>query len=615
MGRLRTILHGLWRGLNGLRRFLHLVLLLAIFGFVIGIVRESLPPTVPERAALVVEPQGQLVEQLSGDAVERAIENAQGEGPEQTSLWDLVHAIRAGATDDRIRVLVLNLDEMGNAGLPMLEELAGAIRAFRASGKPVIVYGSSFDKDQYYLAAQASQIYLDPTGYVLIRGYGRYPLYFAGLLKKLGVKINVFRVGQFKSAVEIFTRNDMSKADKKQSLAYLDALWSTYQREVTAARKLPADALSNYLDSLPKAVAAAGGDAAQVALKAGLVTGLADKLQVERRLVALVGQNPQGSFNAISANEYATIMHQEHRVRDSDKPRIGVIVASGEILDGDEPPGLIGGGSLSHLIRKARRDKHIKAVVLRVDSPGGSVSASEEIYQQLLALRAAGKPLVVSMGDLAASGGYYISAPANQIWASPATLTGSIGIFALIPTFTGAMNKLGIASDGVGTTPLAGQFTPEQPLSSEARELIQSQIDRGYEQFVSRVAAGRHESPSSIDAIGQGRVWAGADAVRVGLVDHLGTLEDAVRAAAALAKVKQYRVQFIQPHLSWAQQLVQRAQARAARVAVSVLGPQLKLPELSAVEGPLGPYAHQLEQLARFSQRGKLYAYCFCSAN
>ena len=613
MGRFRKFLQWLWLGLDGLRRFLHLVLLLAIFGFLVGVLRESLPPSVPQRAALVVQPEGRLVEQLSGDAVERAIENAQGEGPQQTLLWSLVDAIRAGAKDDRIRVLVLDLDEMGHAGLPELEELASAIHTFRASGKPVIVYGASFDKDQYYLAAQASQIYLDPTGYVLIRGYGRFPMYFAGLLKKLGVSVDVFRVGKFKSAVEIFTRDGMSKADRKQSLAYLDTLWSTYQHEVTEARGLPADALSNYVDSLPKAVAAAQGDAAEVALKAGLVTGLADRLEVERHLVALVGRGPTGSFNAISAEDYATVARQRRRSRESrDTPRIGVIVASGEILDGDQPPGVIGGDSLSQLVRKARRDKHIKAVVLRIDSPGGSVTAAEEIYQQLTALRAAGKPLVVSMGDLAASGGYYIAAPANQIWASPATLTGSIGIFAIIPNFTRGLSKLGITSDGVGTTPLAGQFTLNQPLNGEARELIQSQIERGYAQFVARVAAGRHESPASIDAIGQGRVWSGAAALHIGLVDHLGTLEDAVRAAAALAKVKHYRVQFIHPHVSWAQQLVQQAQARAARVAVSMFGPRLSLPGLSMLEDRLGPYTRQLAQLARFSRRGKLYAYCFC---
>ena len=620
MGKVKTVLHWIWRGLDGLRKFLHLVLLLALFGFLIGVLHQSLP-TVPMHAALVVAPQGRLVEQLSGNAIERAIENARGEGQEQTLLWSLTDAIRAAATDSRIRVLVLDLDQMGHAGLPELEELASAIRKFRASGKPVIAYGTAFDQDQYYVAAQANQIYLDPSGYVMIRGFGNYPMYFKGLLKKLGVKVNVFRIGKFKSAVEIFTRSDMSKADRLQSTDYLDTLWSTYQREVTAARKLPSDAIAQYVDSLPKALKSVDGDGAKLALKDHLVTGLADSLQVERLITKLVGAGPDGAFNAISAEDYADVVRAQHRLhRDDGEPRIGVIVASGEILDGEQPPGVIGGESLSRLIRKARLDKHIKAVVLRVDSPGGSVTAAEQIYQQLEALRAAGKPLVVSMGDLAASGGYYISAPANEIWASPATLTGSIGIFAIIPTFNQGLKKLGITSDGVGTTPLANQFTVDQPLNSEARDLIRSQIDQGYQQFVARVAAGRHESRARINAIGQGRVWAGADAQRIGLVDHLGTLEDAERAAARLAKVKHYYVQFIHPRVSWTQELVQRAQSRAVSMAASLFGPRLfsprlRFPGLSALAGPLGPYARQLAQLARFSGHGngKLYAYCFCS--
>ena len=620
MGKIKTVLHWIGRGLDGLRKFLHLVLLLALFGFLIGVLHQS-QPTVPTHAALVVAPQGQLVEQLSGNAIERAIENARGQGPQQTLLWSLTDAIRAAATDRRIRVLVLDLDQMDHAGLPELEELASAIRKFRASGKPVIAYGTAFDQDQYYLAAQASRIYLDPSGYVMIRGFGNYPMYFKGLLKKLGVKVNVFRIGKFKSAVEIFTRSDMSKADRLQSTDYLDTLWSTYQREVTTARHLPADAIAHYVDSLPKSLKSVGGDGAKLALKDHLVTGLADSLQVERLITKLVGAGPNGSFNAISAEDYATVVRSQHRLhREDGEPRIGVIVASGEILDGEQPPGVIGGESLSRLIRKARLDKHIKAVVLRVDSPGGSVTAAEQIYQQLEALRAAGKPLVVSMGDLAASGGYYISAPANEIWASPATLTGSIGIFAIIPTFNQGLKKLGITSDGVGTTPLANQFTVDQPLNSEARDLIRAQIDQGYQQFVARVAAGRHESAARINAIGQGRVWAGAAARRIGLVDHLGTLEDAERAAARLAKVKHYYVQFLHPRVSWTQELVQRAQSRAVSMAVSLFGPrlfspQLGFPGLSALAGPLGPYARQLAQLARFSGRGngKLYAYCFCS--
>ena len=616
MSTLRAILGGIWRGLDGLRRVLHLILLMAIFGAIIWAVSSS-TPAVPDRTALVVQPEGRLVEQLSGDAVQRAIQQAQGQQRQETLLWDLVEAIRAGATDNRIRVLVLDLDKMEDgAGQPMLEELARAIGKFRASGKPVIAYGTAFDQDQYYLAAQADKVYLDPTGYVMIEGYSRYPLYFKGLLQKLGVDINVFRVGTFKSAIEIFTRSDMSPADKQQSLAYLNVLWSSYQKALTGARKLPAEAIANYVDSLPKTVSSANGDAAKVALQAGLVTSLADKLAVERQVIGLVGEDKStGSFNQISAEDYARIVDARKKIHDGNgNARIGVIVASGEIQDGKAPPGTIGGDSLSELIRQARLDKDIKAVVLRVDSPGGSVAASEEIYQELQALRAAGKPLVVSMGDLAASGGYYISAPANQIWASPATLTGSIGIFAVIPTINQTLGKVGVSVDGVGTTPLAGALSIDRPLSSDASELIQSQIDRGYQQFVGHVAAGRRETPQQIDAIGQGRVWAGADARRNGLVDRLGTLEDAVKAAAQLAKGTSYQVEFVQPHLSWAEQLFQNTQARAAGAAVSLFHVDAQSFGLAEVATRLNPLARDLTQLARFSVPGHLYAYCFCTA-
>ncbi len=611
MGTVRKFLLGVWRGLDGLRKLLHLIVLLALAGFVIGVLHES-TPSVPERAALVVAPQGRLVEQLTGDPVERAIENAQGEGVHETLLWNLVAAIRAGAKDPRIRVLVLDLDDMSNAGLPMLEELARAIRVFRASGKPVLAYGTAYDQTQYYLAAQASAVYLDPTGYVMLRGYGSYSLYFRGLLRKLGVNVHVFRVGKYKSAVEIFTRDNMSKADRAQSTAYLGAEWSTYQREVGAARGLPAAAIGAYVATLPQAVTAADGDAAQVALKAHLVTALADKQKFEQRVIELAGADKNGSFNQISAGDYAEIERSEQRAAGADEPRVAVIVASGEMLDGDQPPGVIGGATLSQLIRSARLNKQVKAVVLRIDSPGGSVDAAEEIYHAVRKLRSAGKPVVVSMGDLAASGGYYIAAPANEIYASPATLTGSIGIFAIVPTFKHALARFGITSDGVGTTPLAGQEALGQSLNAESRVLIQSQITRGYAQFVDRVAAGRHLTDTQVNAIGQGHVWAGTDARHIGLVDHLGTLEDAERAAAGLAKIEHYRVEFIHPHLSWTQMLLQRAQARAAFTAVSVFGPRVSLPGFGALASRISPYERQLAELGRFGTRGRLYSYCFC---
>jgi len=607
----RSFFSGLWRGLDGLRRLLHLILLLLIFGVLIGVLRSSIPH-VPAKAALLVAPEGRLVEQLTGEPVERAVEEARGAGRAETLLWDLTDSIRAAATDARIRVLALDLEKFETGTQPSLEELAAALREFRASGKKVIAYGVELTQERYYLAAQADEIYLDPMGFVLIDGYDRYRTYLKDALDKLGVGINVFRVGTFKSAVETFTRTTMSPEDREESLAYLGAMWGSYQQAVTRSRKLPADALVRYVDTLAKTVPAAGGNAAQVALRAGLVTGVKTRLEAEQRLIALVGSDESsGTFRSVSATDYARFARAQKKVRADGKPRVGVIVASGEILDGDQPPGTIGGESTAKLIRQARLDKDVKAVVLRVDSPGGSVLASEEIYRELLALRAAGKPLVVSMSGYAASGGYYISAPADEIWASPATLTGSIGIFAIIPTVDKTLGKVGVSVDGVGTTPLSGQLRIDRPLGEEARALLQSQIDRGYQEFVARVAAGRKKTPEQVDSIAQGRVWAGADAHRLGLVDHLGAFNDAVKAAARRAKLTEYAPEFIEPELNWAQQLALDLRSRLVRMFLPVSPGERALSELAQ---RFDPVTREVTRLARFSVPDRLYAYCFCEA-
>jgi protease-4 len=611
---LRTILVGLWRGLDVLRRFLHLLLLLFIFGIVFGALRVSVP-TVPIKAALVVSPEGELVEQLTGDPLQRAFGEARGSGRAETLLWDLTDSIRGAAKDKRIAVAVLDLEKFDGAGQPTLEELARALREFRAAGKKVIAYGTELTQDKYYLAAQADEIYLDPLGFVLIDGYDRYRMFFKQALDKLGVEINVFRVGAFKSAVETYTRTDMSPEDRQESLAYLNVLWSNYQAAMTRARKLPPDALANYVNSMSKAVAAAGGNAAHVALQAGLVTGIKTHQEVEKRLIDLVGEDESsGSFKSVSADDYVRVARAQKKLRSAGKTRVGVIVASGEILDGDQPPGTVGGESTAKLVRQARLDKDVKAVVLRVDSPGGSVLASEEIYRELQALRAAGKPVVVSMSDLAASGGYYISAPADEIWASPATLTGSIGIFAVIPTIDKTLGKVGVTVDGVGTTPLSGQLRIDRPIGEEARALLQSQIGRGYEEFLARVSGGRKMTRNQVDSIAQGRVWAGADAKRIGLVDQLGSFDDAVSAAARRAKVTEYDVEFIEPELTWTQELILNLRSQVARVVLKVFGPDQQTQAMAQVGARLDPLKREVERLSRFSVPDRLYAYCFCAA-
>jgi len=607
----RSILSGLWRALDGLRKFLHLLLLLVIFGFVFGALRVSVP-SVPSKAALLVSPEGQLVEQMSGDPLERALQEARGQGRPETLLWDLTDSIRAAAKDKRIPAMAIDLEHFDGAGQPTLEELARAIREFRATGKKVIAYGTELTQDRYYIAAQADEIYLDPLGFVLIDGYGRYRMFFKEALDKLGVNINVFRVGAFKSAVESYTRTDMSPEDREESLAYLNALWSNYQAAMTRARKLPADAVATYVSTLSKTVPAAGGNAAQVALQANLITGIKSRLEVEKRLVDLVGRDEtSGGFQSVSAQDYVRVAHAEKKLHGDGKKKIGVIVAAGEILDGDQPPGTVGGDSTSRLIRQARMDKDVQAVLLRVDSPGGSVMASEQIYRELQALRAAGKPVIVSMSDLAASGGYYISAPADEIWASPATLTGSIGIFAIIPTIDKTLGKVGVSVDGVGTTPLAGQLRLDRPLGPESRALLQAEIERGYDVFLERVSAGRKKSREQVDAIAQGRVWAGADAKRLGLVDGLGSFDDAAKAAARRAKLTDYQLEFIEPELSWAQELVLQMKTRIVRAVASA---DTRSHALAQVAARLDPLTREVERLSRFSEPNRVYAYCFCRA-
>ena len=608
----RAFFSGLWRVLDGLRKGLHLLLLLLIFALVIVALRAGVP-RIPNRAALLIAPEGTIVEQLSGDPLQRALAQTRGDGHTETLLWDLTDSIRAAAKDRRIPAIALDLDKLDEATLPALQELAAALREFRASGKKVIAYGAELSQERYYLAAQADEVNLDPFGFVLIDGYDRYQRFLKGALDKLGVDINVFRVGSYKSAVEPFTRTSMSPEDREESSVYLNALWDAYQGDVARARKLAPGAVADYVKTLAKAMPAAHGNAAQVALQAQLVTAIKSRQDVEKRLIDLVGEDDEdGSFNAVSVGDYVRYARAQKKLADRGKPRIGVIIAEGEILDGDQPPGTIGGDSTARLIRQARLDKDVKAVVLRVDSPGGSVLASEQIYRELEALKAAGKPLVVSMGGYAASGGYYISAPADEIWASPATITGSIGIFAIIPTLDRTLGKIGVDVDGVGTTPLSGQLRIDRPLGEEARTLLQAGVSRGYEEFVRRVATGRKKSRDEIDAIAQGRVWAGNDAQHHGLVDKLGDFNEAVQAAARRAHLSSYAAEIIEPEVTWAQALALQLKSRVALASAGLMPGERQLAQVAQLAQRLDPITREAVRLGRFSVPNRLYAYCFC---
>jgi len=615
---------GLWLLFDGLRKFLHLVLLLVIFGIVVGALRTSIPHIV-DNSALVIAPRGEIVEQLSGDAVDQALNRVQGTRQNETLLWDLVDALEAAGKDARIKAVVLDLDDMAGGGQPTLAELTAAIQAFRATGKKVIAHSTYYSQEQYYVAAFADEIYVDPMGFVAIDGYDRYRTYYKDLFDKLGVEVNLFRVGAFKSAAEVYVRKDMSPEDREESLAYLNGLWLNYRTAVAGARGLTADDISAYVANSVPALLAAKGHAAQVALDAKLVTGLKSSLEVERRMTELVGvdspdkskekveagESDAGeSFNSTSLEDYLRVVEAEKKARGAGKPKVGVIVASGEILDGSQPPGSVGGDSTATLIREARRNEDIKAIVIRVDSPGGSVLASEEIYREVLAAQKNGKPVVVSMGDLAASGGYYISASADEIWAHPSTITGSIGVFGAIPTFQNTLGKIGVNVDGVGTTNLSGQLRIDRPLGEDAKKMLQSGVEYAYEEFLERVADGRKKSRDQVHDIAQGRVWIGTAAKDNGLVDQLGLFNEAVKSAARRGKIEgDYEVERVEPQLTWAESLALQIKVWFAK---NFLGDIVAKNPLAQVSRSFEPMQRELERWTRMSSKDNRFVYCFC---
>jgi len=577
-----TVLHGLWAflkgvwyALDGLRKVLHLVVLLLLFGVLLVASRSELP-FVPDKAALVLDPRGYLVEELSGDPLERALSRARGAGRSETRLRDLLDVIGEARDDERIHALVLDLEHLEGAGLPMLQDLAESIRGFRESGKKVYAYAESYSQRQYYLASQADALYLDPMGYVLLEGFQYFRTYFGGTMDKLAVDVNVFKAGDHKSAPDEWVRTDMSPADREDAAGWIGALWDGYKADVAAARKLEPGLIQAYADEAAEGVKATGGDLAQYALARGLVDGLKTRQEFETIVaeVAGEGEDEETGFSAVSWRAYLPYVRTEDALGGRDDETVAVVVASGEILDGEQAPGLVGGDSLAQLLRQAREDEDIAAVVLRIDSPGGSIMASEVIRREVEALGEAGKPVVASMSTVAASGGYYIAMDADRIFAAPTTITGSIGVFAVVPTFQRTLGKLGVTSDGFGTTRLSGQLELDRPLGPDAQAILQASVEHHYRTFVRNVAEARKRRPEEIDSLAQGRVWSGADAKAAGIVDELGDLDDAVAEAAELAGLEDgYAVRWLEKELDWRDALVLQLRDVAAPV-VDALAPR-----------------------------------------
>ena len=575
-GPVRRVLGGLWRFVDGTRRAVLNLLFLAILAALAVAAFSGGPKRLQERTVLVLDIHGPIVEQTPGGARDAALKRLTGEEEGQTRLRDVVGALDWAARDASIERVLLVLDDFAGAGLPTLREVAAALERVKASGKQVVAWGSSYDQRQYYLAAHANEVYLHPMGAVQMEGFGRLRNYYREAFDRLGVSANVVRVGRYKNAGEPFFASAPSK-ETLESEAYLyDAMWALYTSGVERARKLEAGSVMRLIDALPASLVAVGGDLAKLALQARLVDGLKTRDELRALLVERGAPDEEGkTFRQVRLAEYLA-----HVKPPATGDAVGIVVAEGEISDGFAPPGRIGGRSTAELIRKARDDERIKALVLRVDSPGGSAFGSELVRRELELTRAAGKPVVVSMGDLAASGGYWISMAADQVIADPATITGSIGVFGMLPTAPALMDKLSIRTGGHATTWLATAYDPRRPLDPRFAQLVESAIGHIYTDFIGRVATARKTTPDKIDEVAQGRVWTGQQALERGLVDRVGSLREAVQQAAALAKLDE------QAPLRW----IEREPGRLAQLA-SLLETRLVQAFAPALQSALGPLA------------------------
>ncbi|WP_449465619.1 signal peptide peptidase SppA [Stenotrophomonas humi] len=549
---------GLWDVMNFTRRLILnlvffglLLLLLMVFVAAMGMSASS-TKVLQDRTTLVIAPEGRLVEQFSTDPVSRALGKALGGGnAEELQLRDLIRGIEAARDDKKIERVVLNLDKLQPSGFASMREVAAALQELRAAKKQVVAYSENLSQSQYLLAAQADEVYLDPMGSLLLEGLGRYRQYFrTGLQEKLGVDVHLFKVGEFKSAAEPYVLDAASPQAKEADLFWMNDVWQRYLGDIAKARKLDPAQLAAGIDTLPEGVAAVEGDLARFALQQKLVDGLKTREEVQALLTERgeADSDADGGYRQIALNDYLLQVDARRSPMDS-RPQVAVVVAEGEIAGGDLPAGRVGGESTSALLRAARDDDDVKAVVLRVDSPGGEVFASEQIRREVDALKAAGKPVVVSMGDMAASGGYWISMNADRIYADESTITGSIGIFGMIPNFARSLDKIGVHTDGVGTTRFAGAFDVTRPMDPAVGQVIQSVINKGYADFTGKVAQARNKPVEVVDEVARGRVWSGAQARERGLVDEFGGLKAAVADAASRAKLgdaEKFRVRYIE---------------------------------------------------------------------
>jgi len=596
-----------WRVLNFIREFiLNLFLIVLILaGVGIWLQLSSAGNSEPvQQGALKVDLSGMLVDKPSVSnrlsRISRQLLGANSDRLQENSLFDVVDAIRQAKTDSNITGIVLDLRDFAGGDQPSLQYVGKALREFRDSGKPVYALGDSYSQAQYYLASFANKIWLSPQGTVDLHGFATNGLYYKTLLEKLKVSSHVFRVGTYKSAVEPFLRDNMSPDARDADSRWITQLWQNYLNTVSANRQITPEQLFPGAAGVISGLEAVQGDTAKYALNNKLVDALSSRAAADQALAKTFGWDKAN-------NDYRYVSIYDYRLKQlaQQKGNIAVILASGAIMDGEESAGNVGGDTTAAQIREARLDPAVKAIVLRVNSPGGSVTASEAIREELAAAHEAGKPVVVSMGGMAASGGYWISTPADYIIAAPSTLTGSIGIFGVINTVENSLDAIGVHTDGVATSPLA-DVAATKTLPAEVQQLMQLTIENGYRNFIGLVAASRHKTPEQIDAIAQGHVWTGSDAKNNGLVDALGDFDDAVAKAASLAKVTQPSLNWYQDEPGMLDLLLNQMNASAQ----AVLPDALKIWLPAPVQEVVSAMQAQPGLLGKLNDPQNRYAFC-----
>jgi protease-4 len=603
-GKIRRFLSFFWNSVSALRRFVGNLLFLLLVVFLLVVVFFDGDEDVPEGVALILSPQGNIVEQKTESVLTLDIFGEAAK--EETLLKDIIDVIDFAKDDERVEVMVLDLRKMGAVGISKLQAIGAGLERFKSSGKQVFAFGDYYNQRQYYLGAHADKLYLNPMGGVMLHGFGLYRKYYKTALDKLQIQFHVFKVGTYKSALEPFLRDSMSDYAKEANLAWLNILWNYYKIVVTEQRGLDPQDLDDYINNIPGHLAKAGGDAAVMALSLGLVDELKTRDEVREELIELVGKDKDGiTFKQIAFDKYLSRIRPGLMESDAHHDKIGIIVASGIIMDGEQPAGRIGGDTMADLLVRAREDENVKAVVVRIDSGGGSANASEIIHREIELTRRAGKPVFVSMGSIAASGGYWIAAPADQIWATPTTITGSIGIFGAFPTFERSLKFLGITSDGVGTTKLSDAFDPSRPLNAMVAQSMQQIIEQGYRRFIQRVAEGRNMRPEAVEKIAQGRVWAGTTAMELGLVDKIGDLQDAVAALAERVGLIDYDITYITQPLTTRERLIKRLNRLIAGIfsAFNPAGHPVNRLYDSVIDT-------EIDHVLRANDPAGLYAYC-----